>query len=191
MADTWELPLLWISCSVSCFPSWAAPRAASSALLQEMCQARRGSGCVGKISVIMSIQVCLGFFNLIEKSQRHYSSTLGGAGPCYIFHGLVQSSSAVPWHSVVVPAMGPPGTKLLPALSLCAPHCPCSPSRGVGGGRSLCGGIHLHDLPVHPLVAREASRKQDPPSSQHQEPRCLPFQSLPCPPISLPVRGTA
>lgn len=121
--------------SASCFPSWAVPRAATSVLLQEMClcQARRGSGCVGKISFIVSIQLCLGSFNLIEKSQRHYSSPLGGAGPCYIFHGLVQSSSAVPWHSVVVPAMGPPGTKLLPALSLSAPHCPCSPSRGVGG----------------------------------------------------------
>lgn len=140
MADLW--PFLWIPASPVGFKAQHCAFLPGLPLLLPLhcCQcstarnvfgayqARTGSGCVGKISVIMSIQPCLGFFNSIEKSQRHYASTLGGAGPCYIFHGLIQSSSAVPWHSVMVPARGPPGTKLLPAPRLCAPCCPCSPS---------------------------------------------------------------
>lgn len=137
MADLWEFPFLWISdtaqhCAflpglplllpLHCYQCSAARNVLGA------CQARRGSGCVGKISVIMSIQLCLRFFNLIEKKQRHYSSKPGGAGPCCIFYGVIQSSSAVPQHSMVIPAMGPPGTNLLPAPSLCAPRCPCSPS---------------------------------------------------------------
>lgn len=103
MTDLWELPFLWISDTAQhCAFLPGLPLllplhcCQHSAGVFGACQARRRSGCVGKISVIMSIQLCLGFFNLLEKSQRHYSSTLGGAGPCYIFQGPIQSSSAVP-----------------------------------------------------------------------------------------------
>lgn len=140
----WELPLLWISdtaqhCAflpglplllpLHCYQCSAARNVLGAH------QARTVSGCVGKISVIMSIQLCLGFFNLIEKSQRHYSSTLGGTGPCYILHGYVfsiQSSSAVPWLSVMVPAIGPwaPSSSLHPVSLL--PVVPAVPAKGWG-----------------------------------------------------------
>lgn len=126
MADLWELPLLWIPdttqhCAflpglplllpLHCYQCCAARNALGAH------QARRGSGCGGKISVIMSIQLCLRFLNFIEKSQRHYSSTLGGAGPCSIYHGLIQSSSAVPQHSTL-PAMGPSSLHCISVLPI-------------------------------------------------------------------------
>lgn len=73
MTDLWELPFLWISdtaqhCAflpglplllpLHCYQHSAARNVLGA------CHARRCSGCVGKISVIMSIQLCLGFFNL-------------------------------------------------------------------------------------------------------------------------------
>lgn len=120
-----SIVLSFLGCPCCC------PCIDTSALLQEMClvHVRQGEALdVQEDKRYHESPAMFEVFSLIEKSQRHYSSTLGGAGPCCIFHGLIQSSSAMPQHSVVIPAMGPSGTNLLPAPSLCVPCCPCSSS---------------------------------------------------------------
>lgn len=194
MADTWELPLLWISCSVSCFPSWAAPRAASSALLQETCQARRGSGCVGKISVIMSIQVCLGFFNLIEKSQRHYSSTsappwrsralLYFPWPCTEQFCSALALSGGPCHGTTRHQAPPCTVSVLPIV-------PAVPAEGWGEeGGSVVASTSMTCQSTPWWQEKPAGSRTLPVPSTKNHDVCLSSLS-PAPPIFLPVRGTA